>query len=548
MRNVGLLLRKDLIALKNKFENKGKKNVLSTIFYVLFFAGLLVLVTFLYSYLISSYFKITPQSALVERQKEVLTLTILLVSVIAIISGVKRIYKNIIFTPNKMRMATLPIDSKEIFTYKIIYILLNQLSFITLGLVPLGIAFGVASSAEIGYYFLLVLTILLLPFVTTFLSLVFSVPYYYFVKFTQSKYILLIIVYALLFIGLFVLYSVFLSALNTLLTSGKLSGFFNEERLNLISSICSLCQPFTSFALLLLGEKVLISIVVIVLSVGVSLSLGMVILCYLLPYLTSDSEKRVGATIKGSVKEKKCSQFAALIKKEFISVLRSPSAAFSLFSVALILPVLVYLSSSLMNTLVEKVLYIDIKFLLSFFVLALFALLLTIYCSSSISREGKTFYKQLLLPVNVVYLLLAKVVVSYGCSIFSIFVSSVVLLCTGFVSIVEALVIFVSVSVLSLALSLFSIKKDLLCPTLSKEENSKSSNLTNVIAFIGVLLINGSILLYGLINTLKAEALSVFIVYILPILISLALLLLSFLYFKNKLNKVKMGERKWKIN
>ena len=112
MRNVGLLLRKDLIALKNKFKNNGKQNVLSTIFYVLFFALLLVGITFLYSYLISSYFKITPQSALAERQKEVLTLTILLVSVIAIISGVKRIYKNIIFTPNKMRISKMPSSFK----------------------------------------------------------------------------------------------------------------------------------------------------------------------------------------------------------------------------------------------------------------------------------------------------------------------------------------------------------------------------------------------------------------------------------------------------
>lgn len=544
MRNVGLLLRKDLIALKNKFKNNGKQNVLSTIFYVLFFALLLVGITFLYSYLISSYFKITPQSALAERQKEVLTLTILLVSVIAIISGVKRIYKNIIFTPNKMRMATLPIDSKEIFIYKIIYILLNQLSFIVLGLVPLGIAFGIASVAEVGYYFLLVFSILLLPFVTTFLSLIFSIPYYYFVKFTQSKYILLIIVYALLFIGLFVLYSVFLGALNTLLSSGKLSGFFNEERLSFISRFSSFCQPFTSFALLLQGEKLALSIVVVISSVALSLGLGIVVLIYLFPLLSEDSEKRVGAKIKPRVKEKKSSQFAALIKKEFISVLRSPSAAFSLFSVALILPVLVYLSSSLMNTLVEKVLYIDIKFLLSFFVLALFALLLTIYCSSSISREGKTFYKQLLLPVNVVYLLLAKVVVSYSCSIFSILVSLIVLICTGFVNLLQALVIFVCVGMLSLALSLFSIKRDLLYPTYNKEESSQSSNITNIIAFIGVVLINGSILLYGLINTLKAEALSVFIVYVLPILISIVLLGLSFLYFKNKLNKVKMGEKK----
>ena len=95
------------------------------------------------------------------------------------------------------------------------------------------------------------------------------IPYYYFVKFTHSRYYLLIIIYAIIFAGLFVLYSVFLDAINNILVSGGLSTFFNEERYNVIQKMVAFLFPNNFISLLLLGENIFVSLI-IMLSVAVT--------------------------------------------------------------------------------------------------------------------------------------------------------------------------------------------------------------------------------------------------------------------------------------
>lgn len=544
------LLKKDFCESINKFKaQKSGYGVFGYVMHFLFIAAILVTAVFLYAFITSNYINLAGNNYLMLlRQKELLTATLALIFIFTVVTGVKKIYKKIVIGADMDKLKVLPISNKELFVYKIVYIFISQFITSLVSILTFSITFGVVCKVDGLFYVMMALTILIFPFITMGASALLVVPYYYFVKFTHSKYYLLIIIYAVLFAAMFVLYSVLLDAINNILVSGGLSSFFNEERFNIVQKIVELLFPNNFIALMMLGENVFVGLIIMLSIAATSVLVLLILVAKVFPFLSDDSMEERETKFVTKVNFNQKGKFASLLSKEFISVLRRPSYAFSLFSVSLTLPVFVYLCTRLLSMLVKNVVYININFVLAFFVLSTFAILTNTFCASNVSREGMKFYKHMLLPLSNFQILLPKVFICFVVSAVGVVCSGVLLMCTSFVTVPQGLFIIAVVLILSLAENLFATKYDLLRPSIVKNRSGEndvatsSSNISLILSFVLVLLLIGFILLYSVFKTLKGEVVSPLILYLLPAGVSIMLCALAILYFMHKLERIKVVE------
>ncbi|MCI7002858.1 MAG: hypothetical protein MR904_00755 [Clostridia bacterium] len=536
------LYKKDILEIKNKIKTKQSTyGKFGYFLYFLFMSLLLVSGLILYIALSKGYVNNSPDNML-KRQSELLTITFAVVLIINIFTAVKNIYKKIVSNNDMEKYSILPIKANTLFVYKLTSILFWQLISGFLTVLPFGIVFGVICHQTAMFYFCLVLTIFIVPLIAIAIACVLVVPYYYIKRFMQARYVALIFTYSALMAGLIFVYGKFLNALNNLLVSGNLNNFFDERKYKIIEKISNFAFPANFLSNFLLGNNRFVAILILLLFT----LLGAVIVVFafgkFFNYLSKNSYNNNKA-FKAKKNTKKCGWFISLFNKEIKSIIRTPSYAFSLFGMAIDLPILVLLCTRLLSGLVKNLVYLDLGYQIAFFVLCMFALLTNTFCASCVSREGKNFYNLKLLPLTNFQILLPKITLCFIVSSFSVLVSSFVLVGYGYITIWQALGITFVVECLSLAENLFATKYDLIHPVFTKNAKGEpdtatpSSNICLILSFFVTIILVGIIILYSIFNLLKGNALSKFMLYILPLIIAMAVLALSILFFAHNLNK-----------
>lgn len=536
------LYKKDILEIKNKIKTKQSTyGKFGYFLYFLFMSLLLVSGLILYIALSKGYVNNSPDNML-KRQSELLTITFAVVLIINIFTAVKNIYKKIVSNNDMEKYSILPIKANTLFVYKLTSILFWQSISGFLTVLPFGIVFGVVCHQTALFYFCLVLTIFIVPLIAIAIACVLVVPYYYIKRFMQARYVTLIFTYSVLMAGLIFVYGKFLNALNNLLVSGNLNNFFDERKYKIIEKIANFAFPANFLSNFLLGNNRFVAILILL----IFTLLGAVIVVFafgkFFNYLSKNSYNN-NKTFKAKKHTKKYGWFVSLFDKEIKSIIRTPSYAFSLFGMAIDLPILVLLCTRLLSGLVKNLVYLDLGYQIAFFVLCMFALLTNTFCASCVSREGKNFYNLKLLPLTNFQILLPKITLCFIVSSFSVLISSFVLVGYGYITIWQALGITFVVECLSLAENLFGTKYDLKHPVFTQNTKGEpdtatpSSNICLILSFFVTIVLVGIIILYSIFNLLKGNALSKFMLYILPLIIAMAVLALSILFFAHNLNK-----------
>lgn len=536
------LYKKDILEIKNRFKTKqsgyGK---FGYFLYFLFMSLLLVSGLVLYIALSKGYVNNNPNNIL-QRQRELLTITFEVVLIINIFSAVKNIYKKIVSNNDMEKYNILPIKERTLLIYKLTSIVFRQFVSSFLTVLPFGIVFGVICHQNVMFYICLILTIFIVPLIAMAIACVLVVPYYYIKRFMQAKYITLIFTYSAIMAVIILLYGKFLNALNNLLVSGNLNNFFDERKYKIIEKIAKWAFPANFLSDFLLGNNRLVAFLILLLFT----LLGAVIVVFAFAKFFNYLSKNTYNTTKIFKAQKHTKQkgwFASLLNKEIKSIIRTPSFAFSLFGMAIDLPILVLLCTKLLAELVKNLVYLNLGYQIALFVLCMFALLTNTFCASCVSREGKDFYSLKLLPLTNFQILLPKIVLCFIVSSFSVLVSSFVLVSYGYITIWQAIGITFVVECLSLAENLFATKYDLKHPAFAKNSKGEpdtatpSSNICLIVSFLVTIILVGIILLYSIFNLLKGNILNKFMLYILPLIIALIVLALSIWYFARNLNK-----------
>lgn len=524
MSNFLLLVKRDYKEKISNFKSAKLSSIFSTIFSFVLTAIFLGVFIFVYIQLSEIFLNVKLQGEIniLERSRELLSLTYFFIIIINVFFAVKNIYDQLLNSKDLHILVTLPINNKDIILFKTFKVITNQLltSFITI--LPINICFMIVTNQNYGFIFLTLLSILIITFLCLGISMLIVFPVYYIAKLIKSHPVVMIVFYTLTMILGFIIYSIFLRALKSLISTGNIKFFFNESNMNIISKLANIF-PFNNLACFTLNINGLLNfLLVIIVTVSIFL-LGLFILIKLyskIVFDNTDNQNKVKTKVK---KNKQLKPFTSLIKKEFLTTLRTSNYSFQCFVTCFLMPILTYITISLISPLVHSILYINLNFEFCVFILMFYVVLINNFAQSNISRDGEMFLMYKTTPIKYKEIILSKIVFCSIISTTAILLSIIVLIALGYLTIFKALILFVLIFLFSEGSILLATKHDL-NHFIIKQQTQANSNNTLMITLFFSLILSSVVLLLGFIAELKHK-------YILGNVVSLIILFVCIIIF-----------------
>lgn len=547
MKTVLLLLKKDRqIFLSENFNGNRRHDVfgaLSTIILLALLYGTFIYVFYHFArFYMSATFEV--QGAERARAFELTTFVYAAMLLINIFVGVKQIYSALVSSNDCDVLIYQPISQQHLFLYKLIKIYIGLIVSTLLVLLPSAIVIDVLSASVGGfcYYLTVVFHLLLCPLLGCAIAALFTVPFNGIMRFVQRKFVLHLILYVIVLALGFWLYGMFLSVLTDLIQTGELLYVLDSSTVNAVAAVAAKFYPVKFFSNMLFGQNVAVSLLSVL---GICAVAGVVTYFVIRAMYFKVLQQKLEGDIKIFRKKKSVakihSPLAALVKKEFLIILRTPTYAFAYFATTFTLPFMVYVCANLMRSMVAtlpNVALINCDFEIAIFVIAMFSVLTNTFCTSNISRDGKMFSMLKTMPVDGHLVVKAKLLFCSVVSVASVLVSCIVLLCVSYLNWWQALVIFAVASLLDIAEIAFATKRDLAKPHLpqnDRDEVTEDNNNVSAVTLLGlvcaVLLGGGALAMSLILSLLYTNALAltvtmtfVFIAVILVFILSLVYL------------------------
>lgn len=517
MKTVLLLLKKDRqIFLSENFNGNRRHDVfgaLSTIILLALLYGTFIYVFYHFArFYMSATFEV--QGAERARAFELTTFVYAAMLLINIFVGVKQIYSALVSSNDCDVLIYQPISQQHLFLYKLIKIYIGQIVSTLLVLLPSAIVIDVLSASVGGfcYYLTVVFHLLLCPLLGCAIAALFTVPFNGIMRFVQRKFVLHLILYVIVLALGFWLYGMFLSVLTDLIQTGELLYVLDSSTVNAVAAVAAKFYPVKFFSNMLFGQNVAVSLLSVL---GICAVAGVVTYFVIRAMYFKVLQQKLEGDIKIFRKKKSVakihSPLAALVKKEFLIILRTPTYAFAYFATTFTLPFMVYVCANLMRSMVAtlpNVALINCDFEIAIFVIAMFSVLTNTFCTSNISRDGKMFSMLKTMPVDGHLVVKAKLLFCSVVSVASVLVSCIVLLCVSYLNWWQALVIFAVASLLDIAEIAFATKRDLAKPHLpqnDRDEVTEDNNNVSAVTLLGLVcavLLGGGALAMSLILSL----------------------------------------------
>lgn len=475
-----------------------------------------------------------------DRAYEIMTFVLGGVVVIDVVVGVRSIYSSVSLSRDCDVLMCQPISARAIFFYKLINIYRSQVISSVLILLPLSIIVDVLSpyAGGAGYYVATVASVFLVPLISCALASLLSIPYTIVMRFIDSKFILHLIIYTAI-IGLgFWLYSLFLNTLTGLLRSGEIEYVFDLNTITKMNGVALHLFPANLYANMLFGVKAWQSVLILLaVSVGASAITFFVIQTMYNRLLQLKMEGQLKVYNNKPIYKKR-SIPAALLYKEFLMVLRTPSYAFQYFATAVTLPFMVYVCVNLMRSMMSTLTVVDCDYELSVFVVSMFCILTNTFCSTNISRDGKMFAMLKTMPVKCTDIILTKLIFCGIVSLVSVLASCVVLAAVGFLNAWQTIFVFVMGMMLSLAEIAYATRKDLANPNFpagdrDDEVTESNSNVSTVMIIglgVSILAGGGSLAVSTLIGILSSAKYATLAAVAIVLVVVVTVFFLAFLY------------------
>lgn len=343
-----------------------------------------------------------------------------------------------------------------------------------------------------------------LPLITIAIGSVLALPFNLLSRFLQSKFVINFILVTAIAGGLFYLYSIILGGVKEMLLGDSLRYFFNEARMSAIAGAVSYMYPAKWFADMFTGTEYLVSGLGIVAVLAVCLVLSVVIINYI---LRGALQSRVAGTqrfIRRSKPLSSCkSGFFALVKKEFLLIFRTPSYMFSYFSVAVIMPLMVYFCMSISSSLVTTLVGLECNPELALFLTLLFGALTNVFCATNISRDGQMFYTVKAMPFGYKTVFFSKVFLCMLVTVVSQLATAVLLASTGYLVWYSALFIFMVGTLFGFVHVCVATRYDFNHARFSTEDDGEIKESDNVVSALIVLGLLVSVLVGGAVFVIR---------------------------------------------
>ncbi len=362
----------------------------------------------------------------------------------------------------------LPVSDDDVILGKGLYLYI-RLVFSTLFLAtPLLIAYGTTSDMMPQYYVLAIVYPFVVSFVSIGLLLALLPLYHRLARFMKGKFLLQLVLGVGVTVALCFLYRYVLELFLNIVQGSRLDALFSASFLAGLHEASPWFIPVSNYFALMSGtENVISNLLYLLGAILLMAFLGI----YLLSYLYR-SNKEPSTDEKKKRKEKKASlrvlsPFRALLKKEFILLFRNGNYLFSFSSLLFMQPFLCYVVISSLSRLLYSNLAIFLDFFselpngISLLLLLLFASLVSSGAADGIAREekGRLFLKTS--PLSPIKMTLAKLLLPVAVSLFSFYLSAIVLLASGEIGVPLFFVAFVSGTFLIVSVSSYGLLGDL---------------------------------------------------------------------------------------
>lgn len=433
------------------------------------------------------------------RQYEIMTVVYEFVFAVDVIGGVAKITRAIFESDDREIFQTLPVKPSDVLFSKLLVIYVRQVVSAFVILVPFVAVFATVTAQNAGYVILGLLAAFIIPIMSLAVSSVLAMPYYYVKKFFSSKYVCLFVIVTLVLFAFFRCYAEVLDFMRKLMSTGEIKFFFSEKTMTTIIAVTKKLVPANFIAAITLKTEVGKNLAIVAAIIVATGAIG-VFVTSLLYDKAIKTRATVGAIMIFAKKSaaKRLPPFLSLLKKEFNLVLFTPDYAVQYFTIAAIMPLMVYFCMSIGKSFLTSLVYVQNDFELAILLTVLFGALTNTFCATNVSRDGKSFYVEKTLPISINEILGAKIVLSFLVATIAVGITAAVLLAKGFVSVGEGAFVFAVGAIMSLSQIFYATRKDLNNPRFSLDEDNVVRESNNNVSIIVVLGLVSSLILGGI--------------------------------------------------
>ena len=532
------------------YNKKKKHDILGSLLSILLTLGVIVLIVTLATKIANGYIGVKVNKVLSPNQRatELLNIFYAISMVMMVLICILKMRSTLTIQKHKEIYLKLPIKEQNLFLSKLATIMIWNFILGAIIILPVNIIFYIALQPSFVFWLKTALVLLLMPIVVFGISAVLILPVIKIVEFLKNKYWLVFVIFTGALVVVFLGYSKLLQVIQLWLETGSIKFLFNSNFVNGLQNCLKWLYPINCFANLMMGNKIALSLIVILLFVAISVAISWFVsnrLFHLTLYKNSNEHK----TKKSKPKYTQTNSILSLMKKEFICVYRNPSHLFSYFTIAISMPLMVYCCYTLFESLILNAFGLKITFSLALLVLLIFSILTNTFCATNVSRDGLAFLKMKSLPIKPAKLLLTKILFCGIVSTLSILLSGIILALATSITFVDILLCILIVVPFSFAQIMIATKLDLknakFSSTQAETEAINGKTVTKVI-LIGLLvaLVMGiiSVVIYLLsqgsgIKIISNLKLKEIYSYILPIVICVIYFVCAIVYYNHKIDK-----------
>lgn len=505
MNHYSLLLKKQVLDILPAHTRKKRLSDWAGILLMALLAAVIIAVfVVVFSKFVETYcgIKINRVSDIAARQFEIMSMAYFVLILVFIFSGVSALNHTLFENSDLNILITMPFSSTDIFLSKLTTVYLKQLVFAIACVFSVNFTFFVTTGTLNVYNGLMTVVVaVLLPVIPLAVAAIIALPYHYLKTLVSSNYVLLFAVMTIIMALFCWGYSFVFDVAQNLLASGKITKLFDENVMKGIISFTKYNYPANLFAYLMLGREIGKNIGILAgILVGAGAICFFLVRALFIGVTHSDFSVRIPHSRKKNLHFSNSTRFGALMRKEFLLVLRTPGYAYMYFTTAAIMPIMTYCSAKItIGVFSNLVGNVDVGFELCTFIAILYSTLTNTFCSTNISRDGYMSLTQKTLPYSPAKILGSKMAFCSIVAIASTLITCIVMAATRLESVQEAVVTLFATSMIAFAQIVFATKLDLAHPHFAKTDDGeiKEANST-VSAVIAVGLLTSCIIGFGL--------------------------------------------------
>ena len=457
---------------------RGAKRVIKTVLMALFMGFFVGIEIFLFSAILK---KIEDFSGAPS------TLTLIFLVVISAFMTVSAVFqaKRLFFNEQDIKqLANHPVTNSKMILSKLIFLVLVHYATSLLFEYPIFIAYGLIYNKPLMFYY----TSLFYPLAASVfeigVGLIFVYPVRMLLEYLKKHVALEFALAVVLMVGLIIPYSKILNVFVNLVTNNEITLIFTEESMAALAKFGKYAIPvnfLTDFFIMKKGPALLTYLAI---SGGV-LILGLSITIYSFHKVRNITTTSKPKQIKFEYKKR--SQIYGLAKKEVILLTKNPDYIFSFSGLLVVQPFLLYLIVVAMNAIFSSgtflyytTLFPNFVALIDVFLVIMITLIINSGANQYIAMEERTIKNLKTIPVGYRKQLLVKVILPLSMSVVSLFISILVLLIGGVISVLTAVFAFLLSVVVVLVFDTISMQEELKI----RHGKPRSSYLSNIFSYI----------------------------------------------------------------